>query len=116
MQPRPSRTGRWLAERRLKIALGIAVAEGILVALAKGWTIWTVIIVSAPIVAFYLTAGRTIGSDAGRQLAWIAAAAQSLAVVLCVVTKIIGALSLIVAGAFAAIALVLILGERERQS
>jgi hypothetical protein len=115
-QPHHSRLGRWLAERRLKIALWIAVLEGILVAFAKGWSIWTVIIISAPIIAFYLMAGRNVQSDTGRQLAWIAAAAQSFAVVLCVVTKIIGALSLIIAGVFAAVALVLILGERSRET
>ena len=109
-----SRSGSWLHQRRLKIALGIAVAEGILVAVAKGWSIWTIIIISAPIIAFYLFAGRTIESHVGRELAWIAAAAQSFAVVLCVVTKVIGALSLIVAGIFAAIALILLFGERDR--
>jgi hypothetical protein len=109
-----SSTGRWLAERRLKIALGIAVLEGILVAVAKGWSIWTVIIISAPIIAFYLFAGRTVQSDAGRQLAWIAAAAQSFAVILCVVALVIGAFVLIVAGVFAAVALILLLGERDR--
>jgi hypothetical protein len=108
--------GRWLAERRLKIALGIAVLEGILVAVAKGWSIWTVIIISAPIIAFYLFAGRSVQSDAGRQLAWIAAAAQSFAVILCVVTLVIGAFVLIVAGVFAAVALILLLGERDRPS
>jgi hypothetical protein len=111
-----SKLGRWLAQRRLKIALGIAVLEGILVAFAKGWSIWTVIIISAPIIAFYLFAGRTLDSHAGRQLAWIAAAAQSFAVILCVITKIIGALSLIVAGVFAVVALVLILGERSTET
>jgi hypothetical protein len=108
--------GRWLAERRLKIALGIAVLEGILVAVAKGWSIWTVIIISAPIIAFYLFAGRSVQSDPGRQLAWIAAAAQSFAVILCVVTLVIGAFVLIVAGVFAAVALILLLGERDRPS
>ncbi|HZQ65776.1 MAG TPA: hypothetical protein VFA66_11175 [Gaiellaceae bacterium] len=114
-QPQHSRLGRWLAERRLKIALWIAVLEAILVAIAKGWSIWTVIIVSAPIIAFYVMAGRNVQSDTGRQLSWIAAAAQAFAVVACVVAKIIGTLALIVAGVFAVIALILILGERSRE-
>jgi hypothetical protein len=111
-QPRPSRLGRWLAARRLKIALGIAVLEGILVAVEKDFSRWTVIIVSAPIIAFYLFAGRNLESDTGRQLAWIAAASQAFAVILCVVALVIGAFVLIVAGVFAAIALILLLGER----
>ena len=109
---RPSGVGGWLAERRLKIALGIAVLEGILVAVEKDFSRWTVIIISAPIIAFYLTAGRTLQSDAGRQLAWIAAASQAFAVILCVVALVIGAFVLIIAGIFAAIALILILSDR----
>ena len=111
-EPRPSSTGRWLAERRLKIALGIAVLEGILVAVEKDFSRWTVIIISAPIIAFYLFAGRALDSDTGRQLSWIAAASQAFAVLLCVVALIIGAFVLIVAGVFAVVALILILGDR----
>ena len=112
VQPPASRTGRWLAQRRLKIALGIAVLEGIFVAVAQDFSRWTVIIISAPIIAFYLFAGRALESDTGRQLSWIAAAAQAFAVVLCVVALVIGALALIIAGVFAAIALVLLFGDR----
>ncbi len=115
-QPPQSRLGRWLAERRLKIALGVAVLEGIVVAVEKDFSRWTVIIVSAPIIAFYLTAGRSLQSDAGRQLSWIAAASQAFAVILCIVAFVIGAFVLIIAGVFAAIALILILGERPSQT
>ena len=111
-QLRTSRTGRWLFERRLKIALGIAVLEGILVAVEKDFSRWTVIIISAPIIAFYLFAGRALQSDTGRQLSWIAAASQAFAVILCVVALVIGAFVLIIAGVFAAIALILLFGDR----
>jgi len=113
---RPSGVGGWLAERRLKIALGIAVLEGILVAVEKDFSRWTVIIISAPIIAFYLFAGRALESNAGRQLSWIAAASQAFAVILCVVAIVIGAFVLIIAGVFAVIALILILGERPSKS
>ena len=109
---RQSGTGSWLAARRLKIALGIAVLEGILVAVEKDFSRWTVIIISAPIIAFYLFAGRTLDSDTGRQLSWIAAASQAFAVLLCVIALVIGAFVLIVAAVFAVIALILIFGER----
>jgi hypothetical protein len=113
---RTSRTGRWLFERRLKIALGIAVLEGILVAVEKDFSRWTVIIISAPIIAFYLFAGRALESDTGRQVSWIAAASQAFAVILCVVALVIGAFVLIIAGVFAAIALILLFGERSTKS
>ena len=115
-QPRESAVGRWLAQRRLKIALGIAVLEGILVAVEKDFSRWTVIIISAPIIAFYLFAGRTLQSYSGRQLSWIAAASQAFAVLLCVVALVVGAFVLIVAGVFAAIALILILADRPSQT
>ena len=109
-----SNTGRWLYQRRLKIALGIAVLEGIIVALEKDFSRWTVIIISAPIIAFYLFAGRSLDSDTGRQFAWIAAASQAFAVILCIVALVIGAFVLIIAAVFAAIALILLFGERDR--
>ncbi len=112
VKPRQSRLGRWLAERRLKIALGIAVLEGILVAVTRDFSRWTVIIISAPIIAFYLLAGRSLDSDSGRQLSWIAAASQAFAVILCIVALVVGAFVLIIAGVFAAIALILILADR----
>ncbi len=109
-----SGTALWLARRRLKIAIGIAVLEGIIVALSADFSRWTVIIVSAPIIAFYILAGRSLQSDTGRQLAWIAAATQAFAILLCVVALVIGSFALIAAGLLAAVAVILLLGERDR--
>lgn len=103
----------WLSDR-LKVALGIAVLEAILVAVEKDFTRWTLIIISAPIIAFYLFAGRSLQSATGRKVAWVAAAAQAFAVVFTVIALVIGAFVLIVAGIFAVIALILIFGERDR--
>jgi len=100
--------------RRLKIALGIAAVEGIFVAIANDFSQWTVIVTSVPIIAFYIFAGRTLSSDTGRQLAWIAAASQAFTVILCVVAKLIGKTSLIAVGIFAAIAVILLVGEKPK--
>jgi hypothetical protein len=107
-----SSTAVWLEARRLKIALGLAFLEGIIVALEKDFTRWTVIIISAPIIAFYVFAGRSLDSDTGRQLSWIAAATQAFTILLCVVALLIGSFALIIAGLFAAVAVILLLGER----
>ena len=114
-EPR-SENGRWLYARRLKIALGIAVLEGIFVAFANDFSQWTVIIISIPIIAFYLFAGRTLDSDTGRQLSWIAAASQTFTVILCVIAKLIGKTSLIVVGIFAVVAVILLFGEKPKKS
>ena len=115
VEPR-SEHGRWLHARRLKIALAIAVLEGIFVAFANEFSQWTVIIISIPIIAFYLLAGRTLDSDTGRQLSWIAAASQAFTVILCVVAKLIGKTSLIVVGIFAVVAVILLFGEKPKKS
>ena len=115
VEPR-SEHGRWLYARRLKIALGIAVLEGIFVAFANDFSQWTVIIISIPIIAFYLFAGRTLDSDTGRQLSWIAAASQAFTVILCVVAKLIGKTSLIVVGIFAVVAVILLFGESKKSA
>jgi hypothetical protein len=110
-QTRSDRAAWWHA-RRLKIAVAIAVVEGIYVAVASDFSRWTVIIISAPIIAFYIFAGRTLESPTAREIAWIAAASQALTVLLCVVAKLIGTFSLILAGVFAAVVLILLVGEK----
>jgi hypothetical protein len=109
-----SSTAIWLEQRRLKIAIGLAVLEGIIVAVERDFTRWTVIIISVPIIAFYVFAGRSLKSDTGRQLAWIAAATQAFAILICVVALLIGSFALIGAGILAAVAVILLLGERDR--
>lgn len=111
-ESRPSRKESWLAQRRLKIALAIAVLEGILVAIEKDFSRWTVIIVAAPVIAFYLFAGRALESETGRNLAWIAAASQAFAALLAILAFVIKVFVLVIAGVFAAIALFLILTDR----
>jgi len=110
--PTPTRAGRWIAERRIKLALGIAVLEGIIVAFAKDFSSWTVIVISVPIIAFYLFAGRNLESDTWRQVSWVLAASQAFAVLLAVIALTIKLWVLIIVGVFAALALILIVGEK----
>ncbi len=107
-----SRTGRWLRARRIRISLWIAVIEGLIVAFEKDFSRWTVIIVALPLLALYLVWGRNASSDTLRQISWIAAASQALAVVVVVLSFIIAWLALVIAGIFAAIALLFLLVDR----
>jgi hypothetical protein len=114
--PTPTPAGRWIAERRIKLALGIAVLEGIIVAFAKDFSSWTVIVISVPIIAFYLFAGRNLESDTWRQVSWVLAASQAFAVLLAVIALTIKLWVLIIVGVFAVIALILIVGEKPAKS
>ena len=69
--------GRWLRSHRVRIAIWIAVVEGILVVVhVIPW--WAAVIVAALAVLFYFEVGRKSGSDTIRQSSWIIAASQAL--------------------------------------
>ncbi len=106
-----SRSGRWLRQRRIKIAFWIAVVEGILVAF-KFVSWWVAIPIAAVSIAFYLYAGRDLRSDAGRQIAWIAAASQALVALVPVLVVVVGTLAVIFVAVLAVVALVVLFTER----
>ena len=74
-----TRGGRWLRERRLRLALWTAVVEGIVVAVSHDLTRWMVLGIGVVVLAFYVLAGRNMKWDVGRHLSWIAAASQAMA-------------------------------------
>ena len=101
-----SRPGRWLRERRTRIALWTAVGEGVLVIVLHDVTKWTLIGISIPLILLYAVWGRNARSDTVRQVTWIAGAAQALAVLFVLVAFIVGlfVIALVVLAAIAAIA------------
>lgn len=109
-----TRTGRWLRERRLKLALWVAVVEGLLVALTHDLTRWTVLILAAIVLAFYMLAGRSMKWDVGRHLSWIAAASQALAILVVILAFIVGLVALVLVGIFAVVALVYLFSDSKR--
>jgi hypothetical protein len=111
VEHRTTRMGRWLRERRLRVALWIAVIEGILVAFKViSWPIALVIAV-AIVVVYFATAGR-VRSDSVRQVAWIAAVSQALVALVPVLVIIVGTLALVVVALLAILALILLLSDR----
>jgi hypothetical protein len=112
LEHRESRSGRWLRERRIKIGLLIAVAEGILVAILPNVSRYTVIIIAVPLIALYVWAGRNARSEFWRQLSWIAAFSQALAVTVAILAFLIKIFALLIAGAFAAIAIFFLFFDR----
>ena len=113
-QPSPRRS--WLRENRLKVALGIAVAEGLFVALEEDFSRVTVIVIAIPIVLFWLLAGRSLDSEVGREISWILAMSQALAVVAAIVAILIPAIALVLAGIFGAVAAYLLYHDRPNES
>jgi hypothetical protein len=106
-----SRTGRRLRENRVRIALLIAVVEGLLIAVDEiDWPV--ALIVAIAVVVLYFTLGDRIRSDTAGQVAWIAAVSQAFVMLVPVLFIVVGTLALILVGILAVIALVLLFADR----
>ena len=109
-----TRMGRWLRERRIRLTLWVAVIEGLLVAITADLTKWTVLVIAAILLAFYIVAGRHLRWDVGRQLSWIAAASQALAILVVVLAFVLGFVAILAVVVFAIIALVYLFSDYRR--
>ncbi len=107
-----TRIGRWLRERRLRIALWVAAIEGLIVALTPDLTKWTVIIIGAVVLAFYVVAGRNMSWDVARQLSWIAAASQALAVLVVIFAFVLKLIAIVAIVILAVVALAYLFSDR----
>jgi hypothetical protein len=108
---RSTRAGRWLRARRLRIALWIAVVEGVLVVfdVIPGWT---ALIIGGAILGFYLLVGRNLRSDAARHASWVAAMSQVLVALVPVLLFFISALAVVVLAVLAIVALIALVADR----
>jgi hypothetical protein len=106
-----SRSGRWLRERRLRVALWIAAVEVVFAAFSADVSRWTIVLLAVVGVAAYYVVGRTRKGTL-RQVLWIAAVSQALALFAVAAASVIGTFVLILAGIFALVALVMIFRDR----
>jgi len=83
-----SKPGRWLQARRVRFAAWIAAGEGIVVLFSHNLTKWTVIALAVVSVLAWL-GGRESRSDVVRQVLWIFAASQLLAVIAVILAWIV---------------------------
>ena len=104
--------GRWLRQHRVRTALWIAVLEVVLAAVTASVSKYTIIVIGLITIPVYLIWGKDQRGTI-RQVSWIAAAAQALAIVGVLLAHFIGLFVLILAGIFAAIALFLIFADRK---
>jgi hypothetical protein len=106
-----TRSGRWLRERRLRIALWIAVIEGILV-VVHAVPRWPSIFVAVIVVVVYMAWGRHSSSDTIRHTTWILAASQALVALVPIIFIIVGTVALVAVGILAVVALIVLFTER----
>ena len=106
-----SQGGRWLREHRVRTALWIAVLEVVLAALTASVSKYTIIALGLITIPVYLIWGKDQRGTI-RQVSWIAAASQALAIVAVLLSHFIGLFVLVLAGIFAAVALFLIFADR----
>ncbi len=105
-----------MRENRLKVALGIAVAEALFVALEEDFSRITVIVIAIPVILFWLLAGRTLESEWGRDVSWILAMSQALAICAAVIAWVIPLAVLVIAGIFGAVIVYLLYHDRPDES
>ena len=106
-----SRTGRWLRERRVRVAIWVAVIEGLLIVVhAISWPI--ALIVAIAVVVLYFSLRDRLRSNVFGDIAWIAAVSQALVALVPVFVFVVGTLALIVVALFAVAALVLLFSDR----
>lgn len=99
-----SRAGRWLRARRLRLALWLAVAEGLLL-VTDVVSVRIAALTAIAIIALYLGAGRRARSQAVRQVTWVGAGSQVLVAVVPALAAVAAAVALVAIAAVAVIAL-----------
>ena len=109
-----SRASRWLRERRLRFALWIAVLEGIVVAVRGDISRWTVVVVAVAVLAVYMLLRERMSWDAGRQVLWVVAASQVMALLVVILAFVVGLVALVLVALFAIIALVYLFSDLRR--
>lgn len=111
IEHRSSPAGRWLRERRVKIALWVAVVEGILV-LFDVIAGWLALVVGAAIVGFWFFAGRNVRLDTVRQASWTAALSQVFVALVPILAFIVTALAIVALVVIALFALLALFADR----
>ena len=89
-----SKWERFVYVNRYKLALAVVIVEALLVALS-GISLWLVLVIGGLVLALFLLVRQEL-SGLGRQLAWVGAASQAIAVLVFVLV-LVAAILVIVA-------------------
>ena len=101
-----------LGQNRIKIALWIAVAEGILILIGL-IPHWLVYLLAAVSISFWALVGRNYKSSSGRNLSWIFAASQAACVLVPIVWFLAKTAAIVAIAIIAVVALIYLFTERE---
>jgi hypothetical protein len=98
----------------VRLAIWVAVIEGLIVAIGDDISKWTVMVLAIAVLALYFVAGRNLKWDVGRQLAWIAAASQVLALLVALFAFIVWGIAVGAVVILAILALVYLYSDLRR--
>jgi hypothetical protein len=116
IEARSSRIGRWLRFRRIRITLWVAVIEGLIAAFSADITRWTILVLATIVLAFYVLAGRHMRWDVGRELSWIAAASQVLAILVVIFAFVLKLVAIVAIVGFALLALYYLFSDHRQRT
>jgi hypothetical protein len=105
----------FLASRRLRISLGIAVVEGLLV-VVNVIPEWAVFVVAVAAGVYWWMSGRHASSPTVRQGSWILAASQVFLVLVPLFFIFLKTVAYVVLAVLAIVALVFLFTEREHHA
>lgn len=113
VEQQESRIGRWLRPRRLPIALFVGLVETLLVLLnGLGW-FW-VLGAAVLAVGFHFFVGRRARFHSVREISWIVAVSQLIAVVVPLLWELVKFLAITVLVVLALVLLVMLLVDRRQ--
>ena len=111
IEHRSTRFGRRVRDNRLRIALLVALVEGILVLVGSiDW--WVVVLLAIAAVAFYVWRGRNARREEVRDGSWIFAVSQVAVVLVPVLALVLTAFAVVALVLIAVVALVVLLQDR----
>lgn len=107
-----SRFGRTLRENRLRIALLVALVEGVLVLVGEiDW--WVVLVLAVAAVWLYVASGRSARREWLREASWILAVSQVAVVLVPALALVLTAFAVAALVVLAVVALVVLLRDRK---
>ena len=75
---------------------------------------WTVLVIAALVLLLYVAVRERVRWDAARQVLWVVAASQVMALLVVILAFVVGMIALVLVGLFAILALVYLFADLRR--